>query len=83
MQQHEVQQIKHGLYKIHWKSGGSSLASVGSFASGQRWFAPTNWINSITEQNAIESWKSIERMELIVEGVDITITREVIIRCPV
>lgn len=37
--------INHGLYRIFWKEGGSSLAAVGSDASGRRWYQPTNWIS--------------------------------------
>jgi len=44
MTKEEAQGVEHGLYRIHWKDGGTSLASVGSDASGRRWFAPTNWI---------------------------------------
>ena len=41
----DVQDMKHGIYRIHWKEGGSSLAAVGSDHNGFRWFAPTNWIS--------------------------------------
>ncbi len=34
----------HGLAELFWKSGGSSLASIGSDGAGRRWYAPTNWI---------------------------------------
>lgn len=37
--------IGHGLFVLHWKEGGSSLASVGSDRAGNRWYAPTNWIS--------------------------------------
>jgi hypothetical protein len=33
-----------GLYRLHWKEGGASLASVGRDRYGRVWFAPTNWI---------------------------------------
>lgn len=33
----------HGLYRVHWKSGSSSLASIGSMHNGDRWISPTNW----------------------------------------
>jgi hypothetical protein len=36
--------IEHGLFILFWTSGGTSLAAVGSDASGRRWYAPTNWI---------------------------------------
>lgn len=40
----KVQKLNHGLYVLGWKTGGTSLASVGSNENGSRWFAPTNWI---------------------------------------
>lgn len=42
-------EIGHGLYRIHWKcdaGGGTSLAAIGSYSDGRRWFAPTNWTTS-------------------------------------
>lgn len=36
--------LRHGLYILNWRDGGSSLASVGSDSAGNRWYAPTNWI---------------------------------------
>lgn len=39
----DVKNLPHGLYRLHWKSGGYSLASVGSLYDGTRWFAPCNW----------------------------------------
>lgn len=44
MTKREARQIGHGLFKLFWKSGGASLAAVGSDREGNRWFAPTNWI---------------------------------------
>lgn len=32
-----------GIYKIKWRSGGSSIASIGILNNGERWIAPTNW----------------------------------------
>lgn len=66
----DVQQLDHGLYRVYWKSGGSSLASVGSDDSGKRWLAPTNWILSdtklITDYQKV--WRHVEKMELIMTG---------------
>lgn len=45
MTKKEVQSLPHGLYRLEWFEGGSSLASVGSDAKGRRWFAATNWIS--------------------------------------
>lgn len=33
-----------GLYRIHWKDGGSSLAAIGMCRNGAWWVAPTNWV---------------------------------------
>ena len=44
MTRREVNGLHHGLYTLRWKDGGKSLASVGSDAAGNRWYAPTNWI---------------------------------------
>lgn len=35
--------VPFGLYRVWWKSGGSSLASIGGLYNGDRWIAPTNW----------------------------------------
>jgi len=39
----ELHKIPFGLYEIFWKSGDSSLASVGNMYNGVRWVAPINW----------------------------------------
>lgn len=44
MTKEKVTKLKHGIYRVFWKSGGSSVASVGSTGSGKRWLAATNWI---------------------------------------
>ncbi len=72
----EVQQLRHGLYIIHWKSGGSSLASVGSFASGQRWVAPSNWVSFINERQAVDIWETIESVEALYDRTAPLIRRE-------
>lgn len=40
--------IRPGLYKIYWKSGGSSHAAVGIANNGDRWIAGTNWVENIS-----------------------------------
>lgn len=44
MRKSDVANITPGLYVLHWKEGGTSLAAVGVTASGGRWMAPVNWI---------------------------------------
>lgn len=36
-----------GLYRLTWKKGGSSLASVGQDGHGRRWFSASNWIGGM------------------------------------
>jgi hypothetical protein len=54
----QAQALDHGLYRLHWKDGGSSLAAVGSDREGRRWFAPTNWISV-----PCTDWGSVKRAE--------------------
>lgn len=53
-----------GLYRVHWKSGGSSLAAIGMMENGDRWIAPTNWVRPTTMPSA-GKWGEIERLEPI------------------
>lgn len=57
-------EAKPGLYRVHWKSGGTSLASIGMGSNGDRWIAPTNWLRPATVAEAGE-WGDIERIEPI------------------
>jgi len=62
MKRKKVQQLEHGLYKIWWKSGGTSVAAVGSGMSGDRWIAPTNWIDAgITDH----CWRDVKKVKLL------------------
>lgn len=63
MTRRESQKVPHGLFIIYWKEskgGGTSVASVGSDATGRRWFAPTNWITVPGFQ-----WNDIDRVERV------------------
>ena len=67
MEKSEVQKLRLGLYKIHWKDGGFSLASVGMTYDGTRWMAPSNWTTGSTEEpfKATTDWKSVLIAEFI------------------
>lgn len=60
----ESQQLDHGIYRIFWRDGGSSVASVGSAADGTRWFMPSNWISGPSTD-----WTLVESVKLIIVGV--------------
>lgn len=57
-------ELPHGLYKIFWEGGGSSLASVGSDESGARWFSPTNWVGGLPSLD----WSKVKGVERIRTG---------------
>jgi hypothetical protein len=61
----EPADLRHGLYRIHWKSGGASLASVGLLEDGRRWFAPINWSGPKPEGIASCCWHKVERIEKV------------------
>jgi Lar family restriction alleviation protein len=56
-----------GLYRIHWKTGGSSLAAVGMDHSGARWMAASNWtcaeIKSPAAPLVGHPWAEVEYLE--------------------
>jgi hypothetical protein len=47
----DYRNLRNGLYYIYWKSGGSSLASIGMLRDGGRWIAPTNWSSPSENQD--------------------------------
>lgn len=65
MRGEKVSKLGHGLYVIFWKSGGLSVAAVGSDRYGNRWFAPTNWISVPTFD-----WSLVKSVEMITDQDD-------------
>jgi hypothetical protein len=73
MNQQDAKKLPHGLYRIYWKQGGSSLASMGSCYNGDRWFAPCNWTHSDLTYPKVASTnivRMIEKAELIVAATN-------------
>lgn len=64
MNKKDLQKLTHGVYKIKWKSGGSSLASIGYDGTGKNWFAPCNWVN-IKKSYIEDHSKEIKSIKLI------------------
>lgn len=61
------QEPKHGLYRVYWKSGGTSLAAIGVTYDGGRWLAPINW----TKPSIVfTEWDRIDKLERVVEGYE-------------
>lgn len=61
----EFQALPLGLYRVYWRSGGSSLAAIGMSASGGRWLAPCNWLEPVKEFNANRHWASISHVTML------------------
>ena len=62
----KTENIRIGLYKIHWKNkhgGGTSLCAIGVSRRGNLWIAPTNWVSPKLVDSGIA--KSIKKLELI------------------
>ncbi len=64
----QLQTVPFGLYEIYWKSGGSSLASVGNMYDGVRWIAPINWTSEKDPTGRMDKHaNSIDHMVLLYE----------------
>ena len=61
MKKKDVDILQNGLYKLFWKEGGSSLASVGQLINGDMWYAPTNWVDKTEEGIACTNWRTVEK----------------------
>lgn len=62
----KVKGLKHGLYEIYWKSGGSSLSSVGYDSLGYNWITPCNWLtvgHMETDWSEIDYWYYLNKYE--------------------
>jgi len=59
-----VKKLKVGLYVVKWKSGGSSVASIGVCENGDKWIAPCNWVFPSSDQSVFKGIKSL----LIIEN---------------
>ena len=57
-----------GVYRLHWKDGGASVAAVGVTCSGKRWMAPINWVRPGKPKH----WQMVK----MVEGLDIRLMAE-------
>jgi hypothetical protein len=65
MTKDQSEKLPHGLYRLFWKSGGTSLASVGSLYDGSSWFAATNWTSPTAGGIASTDWAKIDKVEPI------------------
>lgn len=62
MDRRRVQKLPLGVYRVFWKDGGSSVATVGMMADGARWLAPSNWV-----WPSSTSWLKVDHVQLIEE----------------
>jgi len=62
----EILDCKHGVYRIHWRDGSSSVASIGGMHNGNRWVAPSNWTSKDSPTGLLKDHiESIALMVLI------------------
>lgn len=62
MTKKEVDELRVGIYRVFWESGGYSITSVGVTRNGGRWLAPTNWVAPTVEQDI---WSGIIKVERV------------------
>lgn len=66
----EILNCKLGLYKVHWESGGYSLAAIGNMYNGDRWLAPVNWTAEVGKnpgcllKDKVNEIKRLEYLEI-------------------
>lgn len=60
-----VRTLDPGVYRLHWNTGGSSIASVGIMYDGTNWYAPTNWTSENNKNPLVAStdWSCVEIAE--------------------
>lgn len=61
----QIKNCKLGLYEVFWRSGGSSIASIGNMHNGVRWIAPTNWTSNNDPTGRLDD-EMINRIDRIV-----------------
>lgn len=59
MTKKQASKLTLGLYRIFWKTGGQSYASVGQLNDGTRWFAPSNWSSRDQKDVVCTEWRKI------------------------
>jgi hypothetical protein len=65
MKPHQVAKLPLGIYRLHWRSGGFSLASVGQLHNGHKWFACANWSSDSIRGIASTLWEEVVRAEIV------------------
>jgi hypothetical protein len=68
MTPNQVAKLEYGVYRLHWKEGGSSLAAVGGDEAGWRWYAPCNWVTHPVSRDGgriLSDWASVASAVLI------------------
>jgi len=52
-----IKDIPIGAYKIYWKSGQSSVATIYMDYGGTKWIAPSNWVGPSRLESVLPSIK--------------------------
>ena len=71
MKTKDFRKLELGAYRIYWKSGGSSIATIGMTWDGGRWIAPSNWISPASwEKDVSDTIRKISSVSLIESSND-------------
>lgn len=62
MNKEEVDRLDNGVYRLYWRDGRSSLASIGDGVGGYKWFSATDWDKTGTTDL---HWRCVERAETL------------------
>lgn len=63
---HPYTNVRPGLYRVHWREGGTSEVAVGLLHDGTPWMAPTNWTSrTIFGVAAVLAHEEVSKVEPI------------------
>lgn len=64
----DAKNLTNGVYRLFWKSGGSSLAAVGTLHDGSRWFAASNWTSITQDRIPSTKWAMVDYAVVVEQG---------------
>lgn len=71
----ELQKLNVGIYEFFWKTGGSSIVSIGVTRDGKRWMGALNWsstsyIENISDGEVISYYMILDKKGLPPSATD-------------
>lgn len=62
MTKKQLKVVDPGIYRVVWRSGGSSLAAVGKHTDGTSWLAPVNWL---APSRGPKAWRLVRFLQTV------------------